>query len=348
MKRFLNWKIWVPVIAVLIAGFSFCFQGDSTSEAGKSLKGYFPEFSDDSADQIILTWKNNKTTLYYKNEHWFVKEREDHAADHGKIIRLLEMSRKMRPLRLAVPADPESCSALRVNVEEKDPAAIPGLRVRILDAKGNILRDYTLGVGYFSPVPDESGSRSSDPIGRWAGAVKKDGTVIPFLISAMFEEFHPVPGGWMSCPSIDNVRKLIRVEFSSGSKARWMIARLSPEDAFVSVIPGKRGVPRQKLNALFSLLSGRYTYEGLKESSAGKLEPAGVLTLMDHSGLVRRISFFRSAKAKGGVVCRVEAFMRNGEKDEKRVQAFLKGRSGWLYAVPEKLYETLTTNPAGE
>ena len=53
-------------------------------------------------------------------------------------------------------------------------------------------------------------------------------------------------------------------------------------------------------------------------------------------------------KARGGVLCKVDArCTKNDEDGKKRVEAFLDGRTGWLYVIPEKLFETIGTNPAG-
>ena len=350
MKKFLNWKTAVLLLSVLAAAVSVFIRDHNESGSDLSLRLHLPEFSGESTEKIVLSWKNSITTLEFRDGTWQVLERGGHPADMEKVGRLIESIQKIRPLRRAVPGDKEMCSLLRVNPEEADPRKIPGVRIRLYDGKGNSLRDLTFGAGYFTVTADAVSGQEPEPSGRWAGIVKEDGSVIPFLISSMFEEFHPVPGGWISCPVFDGLNQLVSINFDSSRYGKWMLARLSVEDPFVSVIPGNQAVSRRNVGALFNVLSQRYIYDGIPEKEAGALQKAGVFTVQGRNGFIRQIEFFTSVKFNDRVFCRVSASAKAGadQEVEKKVQEFQQGRKGWLYVMPVKIFETIRKNPAGE
>ena len=349
MKKQLFWKIFIPAAAVLTAFLSVFLRTDPGEQAELPEEKYLPAFEPDAPSRIILSWRDAVTTLEFENGIWRVKERENHPADPGKVADFIESVRKVRPLRKAVPGDRETCTVLRVNPEEKELTKIPGVRVRIFASSGTVLRDLTLGLGYFTD-PSKAGDAKVHPDGRWMGLVQEDGKqVIPFLASQVFEEHHPIPGSWLSCPTFDRLSDLVRVRFQSEKFGNWMIARISPEEPFASVIPAEKAVSRRKLNELFGILSRHYVYEGLREKDAGNLTKIGSFSTADRSGFLRTLTFYTTDKAKGGVVCKVHAQCKKDDAEgRKRAEAFLNGRDGWLYVIPDKLFETIKSAPAGE
>ena len=348
MKKIFCWKIWIPATALLIAAFSFYKRSSADMEAGFPVKSLLPAYSAGEPEKIILSWKDTRTTLLFtETKEWRIRERENHLADTATVAEFLESIRKLRPLRRAVPDDRATCSRLRVNPEESEPEKIPGLRVRIYGKKG-ILRDLTFGIGYYQN-PADRGKKDVMPDGRWAGVVLEDGQkVIPFLSSSVLEEYHPVPGRWIDFPVFENPGQLVRIHFSANS-GEWMIARLSPAEHFSAVIPSEKSmVSQQKLSVLLSLLSKRYPFEVVREDSAGELVQIGSLLTVDKSGMNRKLTFFTTEKYPETVCCRVSGEYKGSDPAvRKSLERFLKERAGWLYVIPEKLYETIKTNPAG-
>ncbi|MBQ7403602.1 MAG: hypothetical protein IJW05_09195 [Lentisphaeria bacterium] len=348
MKRFLNWKIVVLLLFVLGAAGSVYLQKKRDSEADLSLKQHLPEFQTEAPEKIILSWKKNVVTLVFSDGKWRIQERGGHPADMGKVGRLIEAVQRIRPLRRAVPGDKEMCSLLRVNPEETDPRKVPGVRIRMFDAKGNSLRDLTFGAGYFTVTEEVSAGQDPEPSGRWAGIVKADGSVIPFLISSMFEEYHPVPGSWISCPVFEGLDQIYWIGFEFKGQ-KWMLARMTVEDPFSCIYPGSKPVSRQNINQFFNVLSQRYVYDGIRADAAGTLTKVGSLSLQDRNhGYVRSLSFYTSEKVKGHILCRVHAQAKKDSPAEKQVREFMDGRDGWLYMIPERVFETIKKNPAGE
>jgi hypothetical protein len=79
------------------------------------------------------------------------------------------------------------------------------------------------------------------------------------------------------------------------------------------------------------------------------LKKIGTLSAAEKSGLQRSLTFYRSEKEKNGVLCKVSGSYRGTDPlVRKRLEYFLKGRTDWLYLIPEKIYETIRSNPAGE
>jgi hypothetical protein len=112
-------------------------------------------------------------------------------------------------------------------------------------------------------------------------------------------------------------------------------------------VPGKIRVSRKKLNALINVLSQRYIFEAIREQDAGKRTLLGAFSATDNTGLNRSLTFYRAENAKGGVVCRISSENKKNPED-KRVKEFLDGREGWLYVIPDKIFEIIRTNPAGD
>ncbi len=341
-------KTVICLLFAVVAGVSLMFRHSRKENMNLSMKGLLKEFSSEAPAEICISWKTNVTTLVLTDGVWRVKERGGHAADTAKVSRLIEELQKIRPLRCAVPADEATCSLLRVRPEEKEQGKIPGVRIRITDKNQNTLRDIVLGAGYFNETEIVMPGKEPEPAGRWMGILQKDGSVVPVLISRMLEEFTPVPGSWMSSPVFDKINQLVRIEYESGKKTAWMIGRFSVKAPFESIIPGKASVSQQKLNVLANILSQRYTFEGTREKDAGKLNYIGKLETLDSTGFVRTLSFYRADKVKGGVLCKVSAAERKNKTDRTRVDSFTKGRDGWLYVIPEKVFEKIKTNPAGD
>lgn len=343
-------KIAICLFFTAVAAVAYIHYKDKKEKENLSMANLLQEFSADAPAELVISWKTNKTTLVLTDGVWYIKERGNHKADMDKVVRFIEGLQKIRPLRKAVPADDKTCSMLRVKTEESDSNKIPGVRVQVFDKNKKSLRDITLGAGYFNETETVMPGREPEPSGRWAGIVQSDGTVIPVLISTMFEEFTPVPGNWMSCPVFSDIVKLTRIEFNSKTKdaSNWMIGRFNEKDPFESVIPGESRVSARKLNTLVSVLSQRYIYEGIREKDAGKMVPVGELATRDRTGFVRKLTFYRAENAKGGVVCRVSAEKAGADVDMNRVKEFLDGREGWLYVIPDKIFEVLKTDPAGE
>ena len=349
MKRiFLSFlKYAVCIFFVAVAAVAFYFHYDKKSKENYSMKGLLTEFSADAPTEIIISWKSNKTTLVQVGGEWVVKERGGHRADLDKVARFIDGIQKIRPLRRAVPVDEQVLSTLRLRIEETDSSKIPGVHIQMFDKDKNVLRDLTLGAGYFNETETVMPGREPEPCGRWAGIVQKDGSIIPVLISSMFEEYTPVPGNWLSCPVFDNAKQLIRINYESTESSSWMIGRFNEKDPFESVVPGGIRVSRQKLNALINVLSQQYIYEAIREDHAGKRTLLGSFSATDSTGLSRTLTFYRAENAKGGVVCRISAENRKNP-DDKRVKEFLDGREGWLYVIPDKIFEIIKTNPAGD
>ena len=348
MKKRIVRNCVIPLTALLIAGVSLCLDSGRKSGSELSVKNLLPEFSMEDPAKIIVSWKNQKTTLVYANGEWLIRERENHPADQNMVTNLLEDIRKIRPLRRAVPADRETCSRLRVNPEESDPSRFPGMRVRIYNAEGRALRDLTFGFGYYGL----SMQAGTDPQGRWLGIVEDEGKrVIPFLVSSVFEAYHPVTGGWMGVPFFDNGSQNVRIHYQPEEKdgSEWLLARISPEEQFTNVIPGGAITDPEKLRQWTALTGGRFIYDGFQEKNCGPLKKIGTLSVAEKSGLQRSLTFYRSEKEKNGVLCKVSGSYRGTDPlVRKRLEYFLKGRTGWLYLIPEKIYETIRSNPAGE
>lgn len=346
-----KWKFILKVVICLlfaaVAAVSLYLRRERDEKAELSMKNLLPEYSPDTPAEICISWKNNITTLVLKEKEWFVKERGYHTAEMDKVIRFMEGLQKIRPLRRAVPADEAVCSLLRVNPEEKDPKNVPGVRVRVYDKNRVLLRDIVLGAGYFNDTSVTPG-QEPEPAGRWMGIIQKEGDVVPVLISSMFEEFTPVPGNWMTSPVFEEIKLLVRIEFESKKYPSWMLGRFSLKAPFESIIPGNRPVSNRKLNELAGILSQRYTFEGIREKEAGKLIYIGKFSTLDSHGFARTLTFYTSENAKGGVLCKVEASDRKKGFNKARVEKFLKGREGWLYVIPQKVFEKIITNPAGD
>ena len=340
-------KYAVCFLFAAVAVISCYLHHDKKEKENFSMKNLLTDFSLEAPAEIIVSWKNNKTTLIQKDGAWYVKERGYHRADLDKVIRFAEGIQKIRPLRRAVPADDQVISQLRLKTAESDPAKVPGVHIQILDKNKNVLRNMTLGAGYFNETEILMPGREPEPSGRWAGIIQKDGTIIPVLISSMFEEFTPVPGNWLSCPVFDHFKHVIRINYESNGLGSWMVGRFNEKDSFESVIPGGVRVSRQKLNTFAKVLSQRYVFEAIREKDAGKQTLVGSLTITDSTGLIRSLTFYRAENAKGGVVCKVSAENRKNPAD-KRVSDFLDGREGWLYVIPEKIFDIIKTNPAGD
>ena len=263
------------------------------------------------------------------------------------MIRFLEGVQKVRPLRRAVPADDQVLSMLRLKTKEADPAKVPGVHIQIFDKNRTLLRNMTLGAGYFNETEVLMPGREPEPCGRWAGIIQKDGSIVPVLISSMFEEFTPVPGNWVSCLVFDNFKHVIRINYEASGSGSWMVGRFNEKDRFESVIPGGSLVSRQKLNTLANVLSQRYVFEAIREQDAGKRTVLGGLSITDSTGLTRSLVFYRAENARGGVVCSVSSGNKKNPSD-KRIKEFTDGREGWLYVIPEKIFEIIKTNPAGD
>ena len=349
MKRIFlsSLKYAVCFFFVAVAAVAFYFHHDRKVKANYSMKGLLTEFSADAPSEIMISWKSNKTTLVQMGGEWFVKERGYHKADLDKVSRFIDGIQKIRPLRRAVPADEQVLSMLRLKIEETDTSKVPGVHIQILDKNKKALRDFTLGAGYFNETETVMPGREPEPCGRWAGIIQKDGSTVPVLISSMFEEYTPVPGNWVSCPVFDNANKLIRINYESVRSGSWMIGRFNDKDPFESIVPGKIRVSRKKLNALINVLSQRYIFEAIREQDAGKRTLLGAFSATDNTGLNRSLTFYRAENAKGGVVCRISSENKKNPED-KRVKEFLDGREGWLYVIPDKIFEIIRTNPAGD
>lgn len=341
-------KAAVCLLVAVIALVALFVQYSRKEKINLTMSGLLKEFSAEAPAEICISWKNNVTTLILQDGVWVLKERGGHAADSAKVSRLIESLQKLRPLRQAVPADEATCTMLRVRPEETQPGKIPGVRIRVCDKEKNILRDVVLGAGYFNETETVTPGREPEPAGRWMGIIQKNNRVIPVLISVMLEEFTPIPGNWMSCPVFEKINQLVRIEYEANGKTVWMVGRFSVKSPFESIIPGKGGVSQQKLNALANILAQRYTFEGMLEKDAGQLVRIGKMDTLDSSGFVRTLTFYKSSRAKRGVLCKVHAYERKNKDDRSRVDSFMKGRDGWLYVIPEKIFQTIKTNPAGE
>lgn len=346
-KKMLVVKAGICLLFVLTAIISLCLNHSKNENKTLSMKHLLPEFSAEAPVEIRISWKKNVATLILDDAIWRVKERGNHPAENEKVIRLIEQIQKIRPLRRTIPADAETCSLLRVHPEEHDAGKIPGVRIQIYGKNRQLLRDLVLGAGYFTETEMVAPGREPEPSGRWIGIVQKNGSVIPFLNSAMFEEFMPVPGSWMSSPVIENIKQLVRIEYRAGNGS-WMIGRFTVKAPFESIIPGTSHVSVKKLNTLAGILSQRYTYEGIREKEAGKLTYIGKMELLDDSGFVRSLMFYRAVRAKGGVLCKVNAYEKKELSKKERVNSFLANRTGWLYVIPEKVFEQIKMNPAGD
>ena len=348
MKRIflISLKYAVCILFAAVAIVAYLYH-DKKAKENYSMKGLLTEFAVNAPAEIVISWKNNKTTLVQMGGDWYIKERGYHKADLDKVSRFIEGLQKIRPLRRAVPADDQVISMLRLKPEETDPNKIPGVHIQIFDKDKKVLRNLTLGAGYFNEAAVVMPGREPDPSGRWAGIIQKDGTIIPVLISSMFEEFTPVPGNWLSCPVFDNAKQWIRVSYESTESDSWMIGRFNDKDPFESVIPGDLQISNQKLSALVSVLSRQYVYEAIREQDSGKKVLLGSLSTMDSSGLNRTLTFYRVENAKGGVACKISSENKKNSEDE-RIKTFLDGREGWLYVIPDKIFEIIKTNPAGD
>ena len=350
MKRFLSLclKAGICLLFLAAAVVSLSLHRDRKEKANLVMSNLLTEFTMEEPSEMEISWKKNVTTLILKNNIWQVKERDGHAADTEKIIRFMEGLQKIRPLRRAIPADERVCSLLRVRPEETEPGKVPGVRIRVYGKEKKLLRDIVLGAGYFNETETVMPGKEPEPSGRWMGIVQKDGTIIPVLISSMFEEYTPVPGHWLSSPVFTDIKKLNRIEFESKIYPSWMVGRFSVRDKFESIIPGTSPVSMQKLNAMATLLSRRYVYEAVREKSAGKLTYIGKFDATDIDGFVRTLTFYKSDNTKGGILCKLNAYEKRDRSNKKRVDAFLNGRDGWLYVIPEQLFEKIITNPAGD
>lgn len=352
MKRkwiFFILKVVICLLFAATAVFSLVFRQKQNEKANLSMKKLLTEYSPDAPAEICISWKDNVTTLVLKDKQWYVKERGYHMADLDKVSQFLERVQNIRPLRRAVPADEATCSLLRVRPEESDPKNVPGVRIRVFDKQKKVLRDVVLGAGYFNEVAMTPG-KEPEPSGRWMGIVQKDGSIVPVLISSMFEEFTPVPGSWMTCPVFEEIKLLVRIEFDSNVKdyRSWMFGRFSLKDPFECIFPANVQASAQKLNVLAGILSQRYTFEGIREADAGELRYIGKLSTLDSKGFIRNLVFYTSDKARGGVLCKVEASERKGSSNKERIGKFLSGREGWLYVIPDKVFEKIVTIPAGD
>ena len=348
MKKRVFWKCCIPVLALLIAGLSLHLNSVRNSDSNLSVKHLLPEYPADAPAKIVISWRDQKTTLQSANGEWLIAERGNHPADLNMVGNLLDDIRKIRPLRRAVPADRETCSRLRVNTEEPDLKKFPGMRVRIYNGEGSVLRDLTFGYGYYG-VSMQPGK---DPQGRWLGVVLEDGKrVVPFLVSSVFEAYHPITGGWMSVPFFDQSSQAVRIHFQSKETGigSWLLVRLSPEETFTEVIPGTGILDPEKYRQWTSLTGGRFIYDGYPETEFSDLKEIGSLMVAERSGLLRSLTFYRSAKEKNGVLCRVRAVYRGNEPlVKRRMEYFVRGRRDWLYLIPEEIYETVRKNPAGK
>ncbi|MBE6405144.1 MAG: hypothetical protein E7040_03895 [Lentisphaerae bacterium] len=343
-------KCVICLLFIFVAFFAYKSEKNKKEKANLSMKNLLQNFALDEPAEIVVSMGEHKTTLTLKNGVWYIKERDYHKADTDKVVRFIERLQKLRPLRKAIPADDKTCSKLAVNIQGSSGKST-GIRVQMFDKNKKCLRDLVFGGVHFNePEQVMPGSRP-EISGRWVGIVQNNGSVVPVLVSTVFEDLHPGPGRWMSCPVFDDINKLVRIEYISKTKytPSWLIGRFNEKDPFQSWIPGDNLlVPARNLGTLFKYLAQGYIFEGVRGKDTGKLTLLGELITKDSTGFIRKLTFYKAEKAQGCVVCKVSAEKGGDDVDMNRMKKFLDGHEGWYYVIPDKIFEILTKDPAGD